>query len=221
MIEGWEGKPTGMLQILRENGFIDSNIPAESLYKAHTIANKEDRYGNEVPNTGLAEMVSALPDFVREKTLLQYHAESRSKTDGCQIMMIRSPKCHPEIAGEGIEYDWAAAKSFYRRLKKEDKDTKEKFTKRVQESLDSINLNARQSFSRRAREYMLAYDAIQKMEKEDDNGNDEGEKMKLASAYLLDKVVNLRKSHRGVGHDEVWVQSVLQKMKEEPTHKDQ
>jgi len=75
-------------------------------------------------------MVSGMPGFLGDIIiLLQYHAESRSKSDGCQIMVIRSPKCHPEIAGEGIEYDWAAAKTFYRRLKKEDKDTKRKFTK--------------------------------------------------------------------------------------------
>lgn len=66
---------------------------------------------------------------------------------------------------------------------------------------------------------MLAYDAFRKIEKENESSNDEGIKKEPASAYLLDKVVKLRKSHRGVGHDEVWVQSVLQKMKEEPTHK--
>ena len=27
-----------------------------------------------------------------------------------------SPKCHPEVAGEGIEYAWAQAKSYIRRI---------------------------------------------------------------------------------------------------------
>ena len=77
VIEGREGKPKGMLQILWERGFIDPNIPVDTLYNAYTIANKQDQYGKEIPNTGLAELVSAFPDFVGEKTLLQYHAKSR------------------------------------------------------------------------------------------------------------------------------------------------
>mmetsp|Transcript_33711 Transcript_33711/g.81741 ORF Transcript_33711/g.81741 Transcript_33711/m.81741 type:complete len:122 (+) Transcript_33711:463-828(+) len=73
--EGWMGKPKGMLQVLWERGFIDPTVEVS--------------------------------DFLNEKTLLQFHAEARSRDhpDGCQVMFDRSPKCHPELAGEGIEYD--------------------------------------------------------------------------------------------------------------------
>jgi hypothetical protein len=44
-------------------------------------------------------------------------------------MLIRSPKCHPELAGEGIEYDWGAAKQWYLSQKLAEKRTKDKSRK--------------------------------------------------------------------------------------------
>ena len=38
-----------------------------------------------------------------------------------------STKCHPELAGKGIEYSWGLAKSVYRRAKLADKKGKEIF----------------------------------------------------------------------------------------------
>ncbi len=38
-----------------------------------------------------------------------------------------STKCHPEMAGEGIEYSWGRAKSVYWRAKLADKKGKENF----------------------------------------------------------------------------------------------
>jgi hypothetical protein len=38
-----------------------------------------------------------------------------------------SMKCHPELAGKGIEYSWGLAKSVYRRAKLADKKGKEIF----------------------------------------------------------------------------------------------
>jgi hypothetical protein len=82
-------------------------------------ANKEGYWNYEwmIVGSGLFELVSSQPDFESEITLPQYFTEQRSVTDGCQFMLMRSPKCHPELAGEDIEYDWAAAKQWYRRQK--------------------------------------------------------------------------------------------------------
>jgi hypothetical protein len=52
---------------------------------------------------GSFELVSSQPDFVNEVTLLQYFTEQRSVPAGCQLMLIHSPKCRPELAGEGID----------------------------------------------------------------------------------------------------------------------
>jgi hypothetical protein len=38
--------------------------------------------------------------------------------------VVRTPKCHPEIAGEGIEYNWGCGKAFYRHLPLSAKKTK-------------------------------------------------------------------------------------------------
>ena len=63
-----------------------------------------------IPETLLRNMMSTLIDFVNEETLLQYHGKMLG------VIVDRSPKCHPEVAGEGIEYSWGCSKGKYRRL---------------------------------------------------------------------------------------------------------
>jgi hypothetical protein len=43
------------------------------------------------------------------------------------VLNDRTPKCHPELTGEGIEYSWGCAKNFYHRLPLGEKKNKEKF----------------------------------------------------------------------------------------------
>ena len=121
--EGWVNKPKGMLQILYERGFLDPKK-----INSYTIEGKQDEYGHTVPSTSLKEMMTLLLDFAEEETLLQYHGRL------LEVIVNRTPKCHPEIAGEGIEYDWACAKLFYRHLKIEDKRTKAKFFESVKKN---------------------------------------------------------------------------------------
>jgi len=99
-----------MLQVLWERGFIDPNLSKHERWKGYPVGGRKNNLGELIPGTGLREMVSSLPDFQNEVTLPEHHAVSRSTVD-CKIQLICSPKCHPEIAGEGIEYDWAGAKS--------------------------------------------------------------------------------------------------------------
>ena len=106
VVEGWEGKPKGMLQILWERGFIDPAKKKED----YTVDGKKDAFGNVIEETSLKHFMSLLTDFIAEETLLQYHGRLLG------VKVDRTPKCHPEIAGEGIEYDWGCAKGFYRRL---------------------------------------------------------------------------------------------------------
>ncbi|CAJ1937427.1 unnamed protein product [Cylindrotheca closterium] len=214
--QGWENKPKGMLQVLWERGFIDTAVPKSELWKKYPEKGQKDNLGLVMPGTALKEMVADLPDFQDEKTLLQYHAEGRS-TAGCQIMFIRSPKCHPEIAGEGIEYDWAGIKSYYRRSDLASKKTLEAFKALVKESMESVQFNHRASFSARAREYMLAYDVLEEwnnLPEELKNGDPEKEKLPKTSAQFLDRIVNCRwKRHRDVGADEGWVNLIMNAMK--------
>jgi hypothetical protein len=97
VIEGWNGKPKGMLQILWERGFIDPAIEPTKAESFCTNDGKKDAFGNLIPGTSLRKMmVSSLIDFINEETLLQYHGKMLG------VLVNQSPKCHPEVAGEGM-----------------------------------------------------------------------------------------------------------------------
>ena len=84
------GLPKGALQILFERGWIDPlNI--------HRYSAK-GKAGSGGVEFSVNELMQKQSDYTTEMTLLQYHASLLGVT------LERSPKCHPEIAGEGIEY---------------------------------------------------------------------------------------------------------------------
>ena len=49
-------------------------------------------------------------DFKQEETALQYLGSQLGVT------VRLTPKFHAELAGEGVEYSWAHAKAYYRRM---------------------------------------------------------------------------------------------------------
>ena len=87
-------------------------------------------------STSIKKLIERQQDFISELTLLQYHSQQLG------VVLDRSPKCHPEIAGEGIEYLWALAKLHYRSQRIERKRGKDKFHQLVVECTDgNVNLN--------------------------------------------------------------------------------
>ena len=60
-------------------------------------------------NFSLKALMKLQNDFINEVTLLQYYGRELG------LIIDQTPKCHPELAGEGIEYAWAIAKFFYRK----------------------------------------------------------------------------------------------------------
>ena len=97
-------------------------------------------------------------DFVNELTLLQFHAKRIGVT------VDRTPKCHPEIAGEGIEYAWALSKLSYRRAPLKKKRNRASFKNLVRESTDPLsvlNIQRIRSCSKKARSYMKLYRVFQ------------------------------------------------------------
>ena len=68
-------------------------------------------------------------------------------------------EAHPELAGEGIEYHWAAAKAFYHRLPIDQKRSKQKFKDNVRNALATsyLTLQIARRFAKRARTYILVY----------------------------------------------------------------
>ena len=190
--QGWLGKPKGMLQVLWERGFIDPDISVEQRWNKYPEKGLKDNLGQVIPGTALKEIIANLKDFAEEKTLLQTKAESRSTAD-CQIMLIRSPKCHPELAGEGIEYDWAGVKNHYRCSAPKKKKDAKGFRELVNKSLESIDFGQRISFSAKARQYMLAYDVMAAWEDKtlSERLRDGQEKLPETSAQLLDDTVKV------------------------------
>jgi hypothetical protein len=152
ILEGWMGKPKGSLQILYERGWID---PTD--LSSYTLEGKKDDMGILRKETSLKLLIEMQPDFVSELTLLQFHGVKLG------AIIDRSPKCHPEIAGEGIEYVWALAKLWFRRQPKSNRCSKELFHRMVDAStspFDVCSIDKVRKCSRRARQYMLAYKAI-------------------------------------------------------------
>ena len=94
-----------MVQILYERDFLNP-----SKIQTYTINRKRDEYGHIVQETSLKKMMNSLVDFGDEETLLQYHGQFLG------VEVDRTPKCHPEISGKGIKYNWAAAKLYHRWL---------------------------------------------------------------------------------------------------------
>jgi hypothetical protein len=181
-----------MLQILFERGIIDPTQISK-----YTVDGRNDVFGNLIAETSLKHLMEQLSDFQDEETLMQYHGRRLG------VKVDRTPKCHPEMAGEGVEYDWAAAKGFYRRLPICEKRSKAKFRESVTRCLDIqdvLTIERQRMFSRRAREYMVAYHAIDNqaddVAKNLDEKKDGMQRNPLMTAYLIEKIVKVFKTHR-------------------------
>ena len=137
--------------------------------------------------------------------MLQYHGRLLGVT------VDRTPKCHPEIAGEGIKYCWAAAKMCYRQLRIREKRIKAKFLNSVKISTDRnkvLTLAMQRKFSRRARQYMLAYRAI-----DIQSQNNENKEVKMSHS-LLENVLKAFKTHRCTADtDSKWINNVVGTMR--------
>jgi hypothetical protein len=114
--EGWEGKPKGMLQVLWEQGWVD-----EQQWQDYTVNGKKDTLGSTINETSLKYLLRNCNDFINEESMLQYYGRLMGVT------FNQTPKCHCEMAGEGIEYSWVAAKNKYRRFPVSTKKGKEHF----------------------------------------------------------------------------------------------
>jgi hypothetical protein len=100
------------------------------------LVGRKNGSGGRIEGTVLFELLSSQPDFVNEVTLLQYFAEQRLVPAGW--LSIDANPCHPELAGEGIEYEsWGAATQ----QKLAEKWTKDNFRKLVIQSLNAPSEN--------------------------------------------------------------------------------
>ena len=225
MKEGWMGKAKGMIQILYERGFIDTATQTkEQAFSFYQVQGKKDANGNRILHTSLKHLITNLPDFKNESTLLQYCATQLLTRIEC------SPKYHPEIAGEGIEYCWGMAKNTYRSYPLSEKGNRSKFRRSVIKCMSDavITKDRVRLFGRRKRRYMLAYLGLEKAKESmhihgnDGNGNENrGESMELPegihfpemSCSLVERIVKVfskhHRSHRNIfDQDSEFIDSV-------------
>jgi hypothetical protein len=69
-----------------------------------TIAGQKYAAGNLIEDSSLSRMMENLYNFHNELTLLQHMEAAMSSNVEICITVERAPICHPELAGEGIEY---------------------------------------------------------------------------------------------------------------------
>jgi len=95
---------------LWEQGLIDQNNLSH-----YTMGGRKDALGCIIPGTSLRELMLTCPDFVNEEGSLQHVAKMLG------VMVMLTPKCHPEMAGEVVEFAWAGANNAYHNLALKDK----------------------------------------------------------------------------------------------------
>lgn len=176
--EGFEGKPKGAAQILFESGWWHpSGKMVGSMPRVCKVTGKRFDNGKPLPEeTMVVDLVlGKRPDFLNELSELAKVIHARGH------ILQMSPKCHPELAGHGIEYAWGAAKLRFRR-DNDGSSGSANFFKRVRAALASVSLSLALKFERRARAYRRALK---------DPAND--------SYKLLEKTMKKFKSHRDAG----------------------
>ena len=104
---------------------------------------------NVDPCLSMDDVLGGCPDFASETTAMQDLLEKRGH------ILVMSPKYHPEVAGEGVEYNLGYMKIGYRR---KFNDLKPKHLQaNVERAVASVTLDLVRKFARRARDYMRAY----------------------------------------------------------------
>jgi hypothetical protein len=133
---GWEGQPKGMAQMLMERGLIDASRPIADYSKAY-----------------MKSLLSSCSDFENELCLMEYVAEKY----GWRVVF--SAKGYCDVAGLGIEYNWAVAKNKIHRTPLSDRKGFENFDKvfRCAMSSETLNLRVVRGCARKCRNFMRAY----------------------------------------------------------------
>jgi hypothetical protein len=156
IITGWMGQPKGLLQILWERGL----IPEHSLEK-YTLDGRRDAITGVVDlHYSLRNLLAECTDFKEEETALQYLGTQLGVT------VQLTPKFHAELAGEGVEYCWAHAKAYYRRVPVSRKRGRENFKDLVKECTSPVKVLTKdriEKFASRARAYICTYHHLEQV----------------------------------------------------------
>ena len=189
-----------LVLILYERGWLD---PTNIVHYTEKGKKNDSRTPNNTPvdptgcNFSIRKILQLQTDFANELTLLQYHGQKLG------VAVDRTPKCHPEMAGEGIEYLWGLAKMWYRKAPITKKRSKDTFRKLVKEATDCgsvLNICRVRSCSKKARAYMKLYKAVQELSTEGDDYSSIPDKFSVMEGALksYSKQKRKGKTHRSV-----------------------
>lgn len=179
--DAYVGKAKGIDQVLFERGLLDPSAK-------YTLDGKLDKFGNLIPGTSTKVMLSSCSDFKNQPNLLQELVQQRGH------ILLSSPKCHPELAGDGIEYAWGHSKRCFRKINTgNEREMARKLRERVFQSIGPDNLTIRRlmDYSRTAREYKLVYRAA-------DYGAGKLEHADIESARRAIKLKRKHRAHRSI-----------------------
>ena len=100
-----------------------------------------------------------------------------------------TPKCHPEIAGRGIEYAWGYSKLRFRRDIND--AVSAHLETNVEKALDRevLTINRIRKYARKARDYQLTYFIMSEQEKADAGATSGGK-------FRIEHITKLVKTHR-------------------------
>ena len=137
--EGYVGKAKGLKQI------------AYFFSAVHLLATGPMRVKDEAIRTKL----NTCKDFATEISQMQFIA----KQLGVEVTM--TPKAHPELAGQGIEYSWGYAKLMFRKNNTNgtSKEKAQRLESNVVAAISTGNLTIERirKFVRKARDYKVVY----------------------------------------------------------------
>ena len=108
---GWNGASKGMLQILYERGFIDTELIKSKRSSRYSIAGKKGgidwltgEIKEECKQYSLTHVLSKCIDFKMEKTDIEKLLEEIGSKLGSKSSILYTPKFNCELVGKGIEY---------------------------------------------------------------------------------------------------------------------
>ncbi|KAI2503159.1 hypothetical protein MHU86_11262 [Fragilaria crotonensis] len=85
----------------------------------YTLTGRKNELGNVDASVSLRHIMAMCPDFLNEQGMMEHIGTKL----GVEVML--TPKCHAELAGEGVEYMWACSKGAYCNLALKEKKGKE------------------------------------------------------------------------------------------------
>ena len=136
--------------------------------------NKKVREKARDLTTSVYRFLETCDDFKAEKSQMQYVLEER-----LNVQLRMTPKCHPEIAGQGIEYVWGYAKLQFRQKFNDMNASNLKENVRAVLSKEVLTKIRTNKFVRKARDYKLTY------------------------LFLLQQTQKMKESSRGYTHERI------------------